>query len=165
MQIDSQVTQIFLLLIEKEPVLSKPSILAFLQSLQAHISPPKKGIIRGSWDNDEELVSRSLSTTVWRGVLLYLQDHIPGEGWAFQEFSQLQQQWWPQHEICIPKLLHSKCELLCTNDSTAAWAQISAEFFLPVVKTGHSSLFGHFICLFNTSYHVNLRCLRSLWDK
>lgn len=34
MQIDSQVTQIFLLLIEKESFLSKPSILALLQSLQ-----------------------------------------------------------------------------------------------------------------------------------
>lgn len=163
MQIDSQVTQIFLLLIEKESFLSKPSILLSFSLCRTNFSTQNgncKRELSQWWRFSKQVI---VYHCLKGGFALPSGPH--GEGWAFQEFSELHNSDELQHEVCSPTLLHSKCELLCTNSSTAAWAQ-SSEFYLPVVKTGHSCLFGHFICLFIClSYCVNLRCLRSLWDK
>lgn len=90
--IDSQATQIFLLTIQKESLLSKPDILPFPSVSAACFSPSKTETRRGSWASGEALGSRSESATV-RGFFALLSGPR-GEGWASQEFSELQTQWW-----------------------------------------------------------------------
>lgn len=139
--IDSRATQILLLTIQKESLLSKPDILPFPSASAARFSPAKRETRRGSWASGEALGSRSGSATVrvfcftvrttWRGMsfpgVLRVRDTV-------------------MHDCSVkfasPNwLLHSRCERVCTDSSTAAGTHCSAELYLPALKTSHSCLF------------------------
>lgn len=158
MQIESQVTQIFLLLLEKESFLSKPSILAFLLSLQQTFLHPKGELQEGAEPMmktkgaglplSEGVFCFTIRTT-WRWMsfpgVLRVTATVMTATWNLHLQTVAQQVWTgvyqQQHRFLSTEL--SRILLACCK------------------TTGHSCLFGPFAYLIP---HVDLRCLRTLWD-
>lgn len=121
--IDSQATQIFLLTIQKESLLSKPDILPFPSVSAACFSPSKTETRRESWASGEALGSRSESATV-RGFFCFTV-RTTWRGMSFPGVLRVTDTVMDDCSVKFPSpnwLLHSRCERVCTDSSTAAGA-------------------------------------------